>query len=314
MNFLVSEEYVSEISCGRDFSYILKNSLPLSLTEYKVLQNQKDSFFIKCVQAKCNGECQLYYLTGDYKPLESMLPGIDAASFITIVSNLFSNILELKNNGFLSCQNVIASLDKIYVDPGTLRVYLVYVPAERHLYNDLIEFENEIRTRLLRVISGPATLDSMEIRRLFECLSDTTQGLADIQKLLGERSVFTEQRSGHMNLEQSMSASSRKSSMRLLSINMPIAEEISIKKDSFVIGKKQGYVDAVINFNPMISRRHCRITCLDGAYYISDMGSSNGTYVNGKRLAPDILEKLENGDIIRLANAEFRAIIEWSVL
>lgn len=309
MNFLTNEEYVSEIKCGRDFSYILKSSIPLSVTEYKVLQNQKDSFFIKCVQAKCNGDAQLYYLTGEFKSLESMLLRIDGASFITIIANLFSNIVEIRNNGFLSCQNVLISLDKIYVDPGTLGVYLVYVPTERHLYGDMAEFENELRTRLLRVISSIATLDSAETRNLFEYLSDSTMSFGDIQSMLSGRSRFVEQKTGRSYLDGSMSVNPNKSNMRLLSINMPIAEEIRITKDSFVIGKKQDSVDAVISFNPMISRLHCRVMRQDGVYYISDMGSSNGTYVNGKRLTPNVFQRLSNGDIVRLANAEFRVII-----
>lgn len=46
-----------------------------------------------------------------------------------------------------------------------------------------------------------------------------------------------------------------------------------------------------------VSRRHARIKRAEGAYYIEDLGSTNGTYVNrGRRLLPGNVEVLNDGD------------------
>ena len=48
-----------------------------------------------------------------------------------------------------------------------------------------------------------------------------------------------------------------------------------------------------------VSRRHARITMSDGKYYLEDLGSTNGTFVNrGKRLAPGTRQRLNDGDEI----------------
>jgi predicted component of type VI protein secretion system len=48
-----------------------------------------------------------------------------------------------------------------------------------------------------------------------------------------------------------------------------------------------------------VSRRHARITLRDGRYFLEDMGSTNGTFVNrGKRLLPGQLQPLLDGDEI----------------
>lgn len=48
-----------------------------------------------------------------------------------------------------------------------------------------------------------------------------------------------------------------------------------------------------------ISRRHARIIKRDGAYYIEDLGSTNGTFVNrGRRLLPGAPQLLSDGDEI----------------
>src|SRR5262245_29161125 len=48
-----------------------------------------------------------------------------------------------------------------------------------------------------------------------------------------------------------------------------------------------------------ISRRHARITSRGGQFYIEDLGSANGTIINGRtRLKPQELYPLANGDVL----------------
>jgi pSer/pThr/pTyr-binding forkhead associated (FHA) protein len=48
-----------------------------------------------------------------------------------------------------------------------------------------------------------------------------------------------------------------------------------------------------------VSRRHARIILRDGQYFVEDLGSTNGTFVNrGKRLAPGVRHALNDGDEI----------------
>src|SRR5437763_16404029 len=52
-----------------------------------------------------------------------------------------------------------------------------------------------------------------------------------------------------------------------------------------------------------VSKEHAEIYEGDGTLRIRDLGSTNGTYVNGERIT-DVL--LQNGAIIQLGNAEMR--------
>ncbi len=52
---------------------------------------------------------------------------------------------------------------------------------------------------------------------------------------------------------------------------------------------------------PSVSRLHVRLWYIEGTYWIEDLGSSNGTYVNGTRLEHPV--SLQTGDLIGLGQA-----------
>jgi hypothetical protein len=49
-----------------------------------------------------------------------------------------------------------------------------------------------------------------------------------------------------------------------------------------------------------VSRNHAQITYEEGRYILQDLGSANGTWVNGHRLLPRIPYQLKNEDLIWL--------------
>ncbi len=77
-----------------------------------------------------------------------------------------------------------------------------------------------------------------------------------------------------------------------------------LDKDSYLIGREAGN-DIVVE-DPQVSRRHAQLTRQGSAYLIEDMGSTNGTYVNGKRVTAPVL--LSNGDLVGLADTVVLAV------
>jgi pSer/pThr/pTyr-binding forkhead associated (FHA) protein len=51
-----------------------------------------------------------------------------------------------------------------------------------------------------------------------------------------------------------------------------------------------------------VSRLHAKLLYIDGGFYLKDMGSTNGTWLNQKRLAPYEILPIESGDQIRLGS------------
>src|SRR5688572_11541542 len=87
-------------------------------------------------------------------------------------------------------------------------------------------------------------------------------------------------------------------------------EKIILSGRAVTIGRVKP-ADAVINVES-ISRTHARILPVDSAYSIEDLGSSNGTFVNGERIKSP--RKLSNGDVINLgAEVELRLVAPAAV-
>lgn len=82
-------------------------------------------------------------------------------------------------------------------------------------------------------------------------------------------------------------------------------EKIRIDTQDFIIGKDRNKVNYCIADNPSISRCHARIQKKNGGYYLSDMKSTNFTYLNNKILMSEEEAELKDGDVLRFSNEEF---------
>ncbi len=82
-------------------------------------------------------------------------------------------------------------------------------------------------------------------------------------------------------------------------------EDITVDKTDYQIGSMVGENDAVIA-SSAVSRHHAMITTKNGEFYLQDMNSTNGTYLNEKLLAYHEPVKLSYYDRVRFADRAYR--------
>lgn len=85
----------------------------------------------------------------------------------------------------------------------------------------------------------------------------------------------------------------------ILRTGTPSSQEFALTQPEIIIGRDAS-VDLTLSF-PGVSRRHARLTRAGEVYTLEDLGSSNGTYLNGERLVER--SPLKSGDQIRLGAA-----------
>ena len=76
-------------------------------------------------------------------------------------------------------------------------------------------------------------------------------------------------------------------------------QEYPLGTGAIVVGR-ESFNDIVV-YDPEVSRRHAQITFQEGRYIIEDLGSTNGTFVNGRRV--NMPMPLHNGDVIEMGEA-----------
>ncbi|MEX0717392.1 MAG: FHA domain-containing protein [Planctomycetaceae bacterium] len=79
-------------------------------------------------------------------------------------------------------------------------------------------------------------------------------------------------------------------------------EPYEIVRDVTIVGRKEGLCDLALD-RASVSKLHCIVVKTDGLLYVRDLGSTNGTKVNGQRV---VRGALLPGDELAFAGARFR--------
>lgn len=77
-----------------------------------------------------------------------------------------------------------------------------------------------------------------------------------------------------------MSAGSKSLILLLRSISAPSSQVIKLKPGEYIVGRDPS-CDIVI-VDPYVSRAHAKIFYKENKWYLEDLGSKNGTYINGE--------------------------------
>lgn len=79
--------------------------------------------------------------------------------------------------------------------------------------------------------------------------------------------------------------------------------------DGAIIGRRGSYAQTFAG-QGYVSGNHARLQYnASGQFEIVDLGSTNGTFVNGQQLAPNMPRVVNVGDIVKFANLEFAVLI-----
>ncbi len=77
--------------------------------------------------------------------------------------------------------------------------------------------------------------------------------------------------------------------------------------EKVVIGRNPSVSNLVIA-DDAVSERHCEIEWFNGRFYVTDLGSSNGTYVDGVKIG--VRTEVRSGTVLKLGRYEYRLTVE----
>jgi len=285
------------IPAGENLTYLLSEDEEYSSNAHKMMQGLLETGFLTCVAYRYNGKTKLMYLAENKKPLSEM-QRLSESKEAELFRSLIETAQEIVSAGFLNLSNVALSIDTVFADPETGACYLVYIPVNN---GGAGAGKEAFEKKVLSLINGLLIQwgASGNLRRLAVEVSREGASLQSAGRLLS-------QMQGASSSEPvSGSKSSSIPVLHFVGINTPAPVDIILSKPEFIIGSNVNGVDGTVTFSRAISRVHCKISLAGSDAFVTDMGSMNGTYVNGKRLIEGQKTPVQLGDRIRLANSEF---------
>lgn len=324
MNTLIKQGVSEIIKCGSNFEFVLNDNTQIVSTEYKVLQSSWNEYFVPCMTLLYNGKNAIYYAVNNLVPLSSVIETLNPINYIDIVINVMNSIIAIKDNGFINENSILPELENVYIDTQTLNVKLVSLPISAASESNGTVFENTIKSNLASEVEKNNCILSDVTKKLMEDLQNPRMDIKDIldhyvngsgtskmddadidnaYTTIDGFDYFSDSNKFYSNKPNNSNG------IQLVGIAPFDNLKFEISKAEYVIGKKAEIVDGVIPNDKNVSRKHCVIHCDNNSYYITDEESLNGTYINGKRISSGRIMQLNDGDIVKLADVEFRVVM-----
>ena len=79
-------------------------------------------------------------------------------------------------------------------------------------------------------------------------------------------------------------------------------DPIPLLKKTLLVGRRES-CDICLRF-ANVSAHHCQFTCRGGYWYVKDMGSRNGTKINGRRIG-EAEKRIDPGDTVAVAKHSY---------
>jgi diguanylate cyclase (GGDEF)-like protein len=124
-----------------------------------------------------------------------------------------------------------------------------------------------------------------------------------IQTEIGDETLVRESKTLKLKLQEA-----RKSEACLVVVlGKPLGKRFVLNSEAMVIGR--GSECQIPMLESSLSRAHAQVFRRDnGRYYVSDLDSTNGTYLNEQKLTPGKAVEVKNGDLLKMGNMIFKFI------
>lgn len=270
---------------------------------YKVLNKQQIKEMLPCIHVQYNMRDRLLYDIEQYTSLEESVSELNEKEALRILYSFFQLLLEVGSNGFVPLEAVQVGSDMIFWDSKAGKVSFIVLPIAKEYNTRDYRSWNKRMWDMLNELCNVLTTDKEEIITKYlsgagKLLDNISELMPVLEKYIGE---IQKQKNTHMPVQQK--------ELQLLHDGKYGQFAFYIRKKEFLIGKRRDSVDGYLGVSEAVSRLHCRIVRHDDRFWVTDMGSSNHTYVNGTLVREQEERELGDGDKLRIADIDFKVRI-----
>ena len=245
-------------------------------------------FLFPCSWIRFNRKVKLAFFPDGYTAVGSLKKELDLEGACAAGKLFLDAIAEAQSYKEFAPDNFVLDLDSIYLSNDRTRVKLIYLPVvvreapdDREIF---IRRVYAVLTELIEGIEGGGTM----IRQIEYHMSQKMGDFDSLKETLDKR-IPTEDRS-----------------ILLRSIDAEEETVFEIGHELFRIGTDPDAVDGVLTQDSGAEAVHAEIGWNEISFYVTDLDSANGTFVNDTRIAPGAQVPVGKGSVIRFGNLAFR--------
>lgn len=264
---------------------------------------------------------------------ERLKKPISKYDFLFIMEQVVDTVQKLNANSLI-INNVIFDIKNVFINEITKELQFIYLPLENvQKETDIIGFMEQIiyaskpqqendMEYVSRYVYFVKSLTKFDANKIEKYIQNEDRSVVNTIKRrnVGQSGYITDKPADYYNhysnkedeatglLEDEATGllMEEQQTVHYASLYRLLTNEvISINKPVFRIGKERSYSDYFVANNDKVSRSHADIITRRGRYFIVDLNSKNGTYINDVPVPVQQEVEIHFGDRIRLANDEF---------
>lgn len=289
----------------RELDYLLKNTVP--------------GFF----QISFDGKKQLTYEAPCFQSLEKYLKDtkLDEKSFWKLMAQMLDAAIAAKSRGLYPA-HLLMKPDCIFLEENTLKMYFAYQPVTgaKNMTDNLFALIHDIIYLEMKKCGGKGPDYLIDFQNY---LQQGDYRHEHVRQYIGQASSGGRPSAAGSRAAQQMSPAGEAEDLEQYTvmlgsggnvvkekrkniqlIRVRTRERVEFPGDVVKMGRSSQNTYCITG-NTSIGRNHAAIVKRDDICYLKDMGSVNGTSVNGRRLMENQACRLQSGDKIQLADEEF---------
>lgn len=266
--------------------YLLNSEELLDRNALAFLENGEIWGLLPCHAVRFNEKIKLAYFTDEYTCLGERLLHMQLDEVCYIGQQLLDRIRMLEGRMEVSLENLAWDVDSIYLDRQE-RVFCICLPA---------------------VIPEVSLTSQIYLKRVYALLEEMVEHTASGEEVC--RQIEFQKEKDFGNWQSLKKALIRRmpeedETLTLKSVNTPQILNFQVGHGEFKIGSDQEQADGWIPGVSTVSPLHAVVGWNDICFYVMDLGSANGTFLNGQRIAPMAQIPIGKGSVLKFADCTF---------
>ena len=253
---------------------------------YDALLSGRVPGILSCRKVGWNDRIQLVYFTSELANLGSRMEDLTLDEVREIGCEIIDIVKRAEECPDFCCENLVIDSESIYLD----------------------EEDNILLTLLPAVLPDEIKNGEIYKRRVYSILEEMCQNKEGGENII--RQIEFQQGKSFGNWEELKDALRREApaeseTITLKGINTAVPLEFTIGHEQFRIGSDPEQVEGCIPSSASVSPVHALIGWNEVSFFVQDLNSREGTFLNDVRLTPQMSVPFGKGSVLKFAECTF---------